>query len=631
MRLTLSSVFVMALLCPLAEAASAPTWVEVRSPHFVVLTDSNEKQARKIAGQFERMRSLFQTVLPNTGGDASLPITVFACRDRRSFEPLLPSQYLQKGSLKLAGLFLNTPDRNYILLRLDDESEHPFSVVYHEYTHFVMRKAKWMPVWLGEGLAQFYENTDIQEKDVLLGRPNGNLILYLREQRIIPLATLFAVGHDSPYYHEQDKGSVFYAESWALTHFIEISDFQQKTTRLQDYAHLLANGTEPMQAARQAFGELPVLQKSLEGYIANANYQEFRLKTTFTADEASFKLVPVSANDVTAARADMMAGGGRMEEAKTLLNGVLAAEPKNTMALEAMGAIAMRNGDRVEAVRYFGQAVAGGSDSLMANYNFAASVLMTNDVSKFAQADAGLRKAIQLDPTFGPAYDALCHSLAHRNMELDEARMLCLKAVQREPDNVRYRIDAAYVAIQQQNYDNALAILRSAMGIAKTLEETDMVKRNLESVEYMKERTNRKPGEARILRRDTGSATGDGQPLTDISSGAITVEANGDTNRKTPHYAAPSAGAQKRTVHGTIGSTTCSYPVVLTLTVEERGKITMLYTNDYYKLPFTTSGFLLKTALNPCGGLEGMKANISYLPVTDNAVTGQMVSVELTK
>jgi hypothetical protein len=80
-----------------ATAATPPQWFEVRSPHFVVITDSNEKQARKLAGQFERMRDLFRTVLPAAGGDASLPITVMALKDRKGFQSIEPAAYLARG------------------------------------------------------------------------------------------------------------------------------------------------------------------------------------------------------------------------------------------------------------------------------------------------------------------------------------------------------------------------------------------------------------------------------------------------------------------------------------------------------------------------------------------------------
>jgi hypothetical protein len=44
-----------ALVAPAREKPE--NWLEVRSPHFIVLSDSNEKQARHVADQFERMRT----------------------------------------------------------------------------------------------------------------------------------------------------------------------------------------------------------------------------------------------------------------------------------------------------------------------------------------------------------------------------------------------------------------------------------------------------------------------------------------------------------------------------------------------------------------------------------------------
>jgi hypothetical protein len=221
---------VLFLLCLTSSALAGDStvhWLEVQSPHFVVLTDSNEKQARRISAQFEQMRAVFHKLIPNAASDASSPIVVVALKDKKGFQALEPAAYLAKGQLDLAGLFLSAPDKSYILLRLDAEGEHPFATVYHEYTHYMLRKAEWMPLWLNEGLAEFYQNTDIHEKEVLLGQPSPDNILYLRESRLLPLATLFQVDHSSPYYHDEQKGSVFYAESWALTHYIEVTDSQK--------------------------------------------------------------------------------------------------------------------------------------------------------------------------------------------------------------------------------------------------------------------------------------------------------------------------------------------------------------------------------------------------------------------
>jgi len=71
------------LLCLTAAAcsvasASPDQWTEVSSSHFVVLTNSHEKQARRILDQFERMRWVFQTLFPKLNTDPASPIMVFA-------------------------------------------------------------------------------------------------------------------------------------------------------------------------------------------------------------------------------------------------------------------------------------------------------------------------------------------------------------------------------------------------------------------------------------------------------------------------------------------------------------------------------------------------------------------------
>src|SRR5579863_5310289 len=185
------------LLALLFSAALAPArdkpenWVRVLSPHFVVVSNTNEKQARRVADQFERMRTVFHKLFPHLQIDPGSPIIVLAIKDEKDFRALEPAAYLAKGQLKLSGLFQRTPDKNYVLMRLDAEGDHPYSVVYHEYTHLLLSKsADWIPLWMNEGLAEYYQNTEIREKDVLLGQASVENILLLRQNRLLPLPTL---------------------------------------------------------------------------------------------------------------------------------------------------------------------------------------------------------------------------------------------------------------------------------------------------------------------------------------------------------------------------------------------------------------------------------------------------------
>src|SRR5437868_6317822 len=201
----------------------------------------------------------------------------------------------------------------------------------------MLRKATWLPLWLNEGFAEFFQNTDIHEKDVLLGQATENDILYLRENRMIPLQTLLLVDHSSPYYHEEQKGSIFYAESWALTHYLEVTDRQKNTTRVTDYARFLIKGEDPVTAAQHAFGDLNKLQLALQAYVQQNAFVSFRINSGFTADAASFQLKTLSPSDSAAIRADFLVYNQRTKDAEPLLAAVLRDDPNNPLAHETMG------------------------------------------------------------------------------------------------------------------------------------------------------------------------------------------------------------------------------------------------------------------------------------------------------
>ena len=324
-------------------------WLEVSSPHFTVACNGKEKDARRVAEQFERMRLVFHTAFPKMQIDPSSPIIVIAVNDTKTFRALEPESYLAKGQLQLAGLFLRAPDKNYVLLRMGAGGDHPYATVYHEYTHLLLSKAEWIPLWLNEGLAEFYQNTDISQKDTFLGEASADNILWLRQNRLLPLATLLAVDHNSPYYHEEKKGSIFYAESWALTHYLQVEDAKNNTSKLRDYMLLVSNQVDPVTAATRAFGDLKRLQSGLGGYVEQSSFGAFKLTKELPVDDASFKVQPLMPTQADAVRADFLAYNQRERDSRSLLDHVLQEDPKNTLAHETMGYLEARKGHLREA------------------------------------------------------------------------------------------------------------------------------------------------------------------------------------------------------------------------------------------------------------------------------------------
>ncbi len=287
------------------------------------------KQARRVADQFERMRSVFHTLFPKIQIDTLGSITVLAIKDEKDFRALEPAAYLAKGQLKLGGLFLRGPDKNYVLMRLDAEGEHPYAVVYHEYTHLLLSKAEWMPLWLNEGLAEFYQNTDIREKEVSLGQPSPENLLLLRQNRLLPLPTLFVVDHTSPYYHEENKGSIFYARVLGADALPGAKDFPRKNASAGDYAQLLSQNVDAVTAATRAFGDLKQLQSALEGYVRQGSFRYFKMPGATDVDDSAFQSHALTNVQADAVRADFLAYNQRTADARALLDHFLQEDPNN--------------------------------------------------------------------------------------------------------------------------------------------------------------------------------------------------------------------------------------------------------------------------------------------------------------
>jgi len=590
----------------------AENWLEVRSQHFTVVTNTNEKTGRRIADQFERMRSVFHVMFPHLSIETGSPIIVLAIRDEKDFRALEPQVYLAKGQLKLGGLFLRAPDKNYVLMRVDAEGEHPYSVVYHEYTHLLLSKAaEWLPLWLNEGLAEFYENTDIHEKEVALGQPSRENILLLRENRLLPLATLFTVDTSSPYYHEENKGSIFYAESWALTHYFQMKDYQAKTHRLTDYTELLAQKTDPVTAATRTFGDLNQLQSNLEGYIRQGSFSYFKRSTLTGVDDTAFKVQALTAAQADAVRADFLAYSERVADARPLLDRVLQEDPQNVSAHETMGFLEFRAGHLDEARKWYGQAVKLDSQSYIAHYYFAAiSMNAGASPGDDAQVEASLRAAIKLNPSFAPAFDRLVAFEGMRHRNLDEAHMMALTAVQLDPGNAGYRVNAANVLMQMDRGTDAVVVLRGALRVAKTPEETAMVQNILTQAEQY---VNARDRQAEELKANVQAAASAGE---------------GSANAETPEEELPKG--PHRFLVGTLQNVHC-HASDIELTIAAKGKTMPLHSSNFYKIGFTALGFTPKGDLNPCKDLEGMSAKVEYVESSAKPAAAYVVAIELHK
>jgi len=566
---------VLLAACAGFAGASSEQWMEASSEHFRLVTNSSEKQARHILDQFERMRWMFHTLFPRANVDPVEPIVVIGAKNTRTFQTLEPADYLAAGQLKLSGLFMRSYDKNYVLLRLDAQSAHPFATVYHEYTHLQFSgDSEWVPLWLNEGFAEFIQNTDIRNKDVSLGEPSPDDILYLRQNRLIPLAVLFKVDRNSPYYHEEHKGSVFYSEAWALTHMLEVTDRELGTHRMSEYVKLVSQHVDPLEAAGKAFGDLKKLQDELETYIRAGNYKEFILSSAAAPiDESTYKVRSLTQVEADAIRADVLVGVHRDTEAHALVDEVLKVDPNNSQAHEAMGAMEYREGHREAALEQYREAVNLSSVNYFAYFNFSNLSLEGGKGWDDPKIETALRTAVKLNPRFYPSSEFLATLLSSKDRDAD-----------------------------------AIAVLESAEAVAATPLEAAKAKRKIAQINQMEN-----------ARKSLPSSPGDGASAT-----LVTLDAG-------PRHPTESADRPKHEFAGSIRDVKCSYPGIIEFRVEGAKKSVSLYNNNYYKIDFSALGYTPEGAIQPCVDIDGMKARIQYVESSDKTVDGQVIAVELRK
>jgi TonB family protein len=459
--------------------ANSQTWIEVRSPNFIVVTNSTDKQARRIGSQFELIRAVFLDYFGKNSSFSGPPINILAAKDEQTLRPLLPEFWGNKNSIHPAGVYVTGLDTSFVALRLDvniyGSTDEPCETVYHEYVHHLMRHLRsQLPLWMVEGLAEFYGNTRIESRQVLLGVPSRWKILLLRDQHLLPVSTLFDINASSPYYHEENKVSIFYAESWALTHYLITRDWIHKTQHVENFVALLGQGVDPKEAARRSFGDLRSLDSELQDYVRRRMFTALRQNPP-KIDDSAFHERALSIAESLAVRANFMAHDHHYPEAQAMLEEALKLEPKLPAAYENMGFLYFQQERTTEAAKWFAQAVELDPTNYRANYLYGASLLRAYplDDNNVAKAEASLRAAIKDNPNFAPAYETLAYCLEQKgpHQKLDESYEMALAAVNRDPDNIHYRVRVVEVLEKQGHADDAIEAANKAVSLARTPSE----------------------------------------------------------------------------------------------------------------------------------------------------------------
>ncbi|MCA1636266.1 MAG: tetratricopeptide repeat protein [Acidobacteria bacterium] len=453
-RLFILSIIATVSLCPVARAvseASGVGWTGVRSRHFLVLGQAGEGEARRVAMGLEQYRAAFARLLPVEHFDPSVPTIVIVFRDDLEYAPFKPLYRGQTAS-GVAGYFQPGDEVNYITLAADGEGARrgPSSTLLHEYTHLLVNNYfRLAPLWLAEGLAEYYSTARLSDdkKRLTLGRPVKQRAQALSLQPLLPLAELFAINNESPQYFEQAKRGLFYAQSWALVHYLLNGGGGARRGQLARYLALLSEGTPDREAFRQAFEtDLEGMAAELSTYVRRAGYlardENFERPLDF---DAELRAQPLSEADALAHLGDLLLQSRRPEEAEVCLRRALERDPAHAAAHISLGILRLRQNRLEEARQHLGKAISADPQNHLALYHYA-DVLQReglgmdlSDVSvrgfeeKTRLIRAALRRAIELAPSFLESYRLLATVELERGLGPEEAEALLRHALALAP------------------------------------------------------------------------------------------------------------------------------------------------------------------------------------------------------
>src|SRR5215208_6307344 len=192
-------------------------WVSVRTRNFLVEGGADEAELRRVAARLEEYRAAFSHLLSGEHFDAGVPTAVVVFPGDAAYAPFKPriGGQVARG---VAGYFQPGTDINYITLARDGDLAPDPSTLLHEYTHLLVNNHfRAAPLWLKEGLAEFYSTARLSGdgRRLTVGQPPARRPRDLRGRQLLPLATLFAVDQSSVYYSEPAQRALFYAQSWA--------------------------------------------------------------------------------------------------------------------------------------------------------------------------------------------------------------------------------------------------------------------------------------------------------------------------------------------------------------------------------------------------------------------------------
>jgi tetratricopeptide (TPR) repeat protein len=462
----------------LTTVAAKDEWLKIRSKNFRLVGNASEKDIRGVAIRLEQFRESFRQFFTEVNFNAAVPVNVVVFKSDESLPNFRPLNEDGKKTDSAAGYFQSGDAANYIALSVNDKKTPDYRQIFHEYVHSLINdklgRSNIQP-WFNEGLAEYYETFQIEnDRQATLGGWREDHLLLLRESKLIPFEAFF----ETDYYSLRRQGNhgagIFYAQAWALTHYLMHADSGARTSQLNKYTQLVLSGKSHRYAFTEAFQtDYQAMERELKKYIEQKNLRapvavaSLKDKSAFDSEIQSASATEAEAKIVLG---DLLYQSDRLAEAATMLEGALKLDGDSSLANSLLALVKMKQGKSEEAVRYAEKAISLDNKDYLAHYRRAYILSregMTDygfvsnyTLARAAQIRESLDEAIRLNPNFPESYQLYAFVNCVRSEAIDRAIEYLERALEFAPGDQWNQMRAAELAMRKEDFGKARNIAR---------------------------------------------------------------------------------------------------------------------------------------------------------------------------
>jgi tetratricopeptide (TPR) repeat protein len=464
--------------------SAADKWISIRSKNFMLVGSASESDIRRVGRTLEEFRSALTMMFPRMDQASSVQTTVLVFKNDESFTPYKP---LQNGKPANALAFFQPgEDVNYIALTGAMTSP----VVLHEYVHFLTRESlNGLPLWAGEGLAECYSTFEMSGRgnEFTLGRAPERHIATLAETAFMPLKKLFEVQQGSPEYNEASRQGIFYAESWAVVHYLTFGADGKRRSQFVQFLTALSRGEPFDDSFADAFQtDYGTLEDEVRAYFRKRSTLptlKMTSRESMQVDVRSMNVTTLSEAESEYYLGDLLLHINRLSEAETHLLAATSKAPALTNAQASLGVLRVRQKKYDEALAVLKKAVEADSKNHMVNFYYAytlervdsdaaAAALGVSD--RYATLRTYAKKTIELGPRFVEGYALLARVNLSAGENLDEAEATLKKALSIAPGRDDLHLLLAQTYMRANRIADARGVL---MNIERVTSDPDTRRR----------------------------------------------------------------------------------------------------------------------------------------------------------